>query len=354
MRDHRSGELFEFPTEAPTTRDIARLVKAGGVEALPDAVQRADAATYQEVRCRSALNRTPGMRFFTWTLNPYRGCTHGCHYCFARKYQPHLELDAGDQFASVIFVKTNIAEVLQRELAAPSRPTEQVALGTATDPYQPIEGTYGLTRKCLEAFRAWPTPLGIVTKGPMVVRDIDVLQDLSKLAKVSVYLSVPSVDDDAWRRLEPGTAPPLQRLRAVRALNDAGIRCGVLMAPLVPGVTTKPALVEATIKAAAAHGARSVGAMVLHLEPGVREHFLRVLGQEYPNLVDGYARLYTGSYAPSEYTQEVARIVGLLKARYGVRHRDDETEGDAAPAPAPPRTPAPDAPRQARLRLLRS
>ncbi len=351
MRDNRSGELFERPDDAPTTRDIARLVKAGGVEALPDAVQRADAATYQEIRCRSALNRTPGMRFFTWTLNPYRGCTHGCHYCFARKYQPHLELDAGDQFASVIFVKTNIADVLRRELAAPSRPTEQVALGTATDPYQPIEGTYGLTRKCLEAFRAWPTPLGIVTKGPMVVRDIDVLQDLSARAKISVYLSVPSVDEDAWRRLEPGTAPPLQRLRAVRALNDAGIRCGVLMAPLVPGVTTKPALVEATIKAAAAHGARSVGAMVLHLEPGVREHFLRVLGQEYPGLVDGYARLYSGAYAPPEYTQEVARIVGLLKGRYGVRHRDEDD--DEAPTPARAASAHAAAPRQARLRLLR-
>lgn len=348
MLDGRSGDLFDLPAEAPTTRDIARLVKAGGLGALPDAVQRADAATYQTIRCRSALNRTPGMRFFTWTLNPYRGCTHGCHYCFARKYQPHLELDAGDQFASVIFVKANIADVLARELAAPSRPTEQVAVGTATDPYQPIEGTYGLTRQCLQAFRAWPTPLGIVTKGPMVVRDIDVLQDLSARTRISVYLSVPSVDDDAWRRLEPGTAPPLQRLRAVRALTDAGIRCGVLMAPLVPGVTTRAALVEATIKAAADHGAQSVGAMVLHLERGVREHFLRVLGQEYPGLVDGYARLYTGTYAPPAYTQEVARMVGLLKARYGVRARRDEDDDAPAPAAAPV-----DAPRQSRLRFGR-
>lgn len=317
MQDRLSRDLFDF-APPPTTRDVARLVKAGGVAALPDAVTRADDATYQEIRCRSALNRARGMPFFKWTLNPYRGCTHGCHYCFARKYQPHLELGTGDDFASVIFVKTNIAEVLRRELARPSRPAEQVAIGTATDPYQPIEGTYGLTRACLEAFRDVPWPIGIVTKGPMVVRDIDVLRDLSALTPVSVYLSVPSLDDDAWRRLEPGTASPLQRLRAVRALVDAGIHCGVLMAPLVPGITTKPALIEATIKAAADHGARSVGAMVLHLEGGARSHFLQVIAAEYPHLVEGYDRLFAKKYAPATYTGEVGRIVGLLKARYGV------------------------------------
>ena len=317
MPDRLSRDLFDF-APPPTTRDVARLVKAGGLAALPDAVQRADQATYQEIRCRSALNRALGMPFFKWTLNPYRGCTHGCHYCFARKYQPHLELGAGDDFASVIFVKTNVAEVLRRELQLPSRRGEQVALGTATDPYQPIEGTYGLTRACLEAFREAPTPLGIVTKGPMVVRDIDVLRDLAKATKLSVYLSVPSLDDDAWRRLEPGTASPLQRLRAVRALVDAGIHCGVLMAPLVPGITTKPSLLEATIKAAADHGAVSVGAMVLHLEGGARSHFLQVIATEYPQLVDGYERLFAKKRAPAAYTGEVARIVGLLKARYGV------------------------------------
>ncbi len=257
------------------------------------------------------------MPFFEWTLNPYRGCTHGCHYCFARKYQSHLELGAGDDFASVIFVKTNIAQVLGRELARPARSAAQVAIGTAIDPYQPIEGTYGLTRACLEAFRSFPTPLGIVTKGPMVVRGIELLRELS-VSRVSVHVSVPSLDDDAWRRLEPGTASPLQRLKAVRALVDAGIHCGVLMAPLVPGITTKPALIEATIKAAADHGARSVGAMVLHLEGGARSHFLQVIGADYPHLVEGYERLFANKRAPAGYTDEVARIVGLLKARYGM------------------------------------
>ena len=345
MAEIPSPGLFDSPPEAPTTRDIARLVKAGGLDALPDAVHRADDATYQEIRCRSALNRAHGMPFFTWTLNPYRGCTHGCHYCFARKYQPHLELGAGDDFASVIFVKANIADVLRRELAAPSRPTEQVAVGTATDPYQPIEGTYQLTRQCLEAFRAWPTPLGIVTKGPMVVRDIDVLRELSARTKISVYLSVPSIDDEAWRRLEPGTAPPLQRLRAVRALTDAGIHCGVLMAPLVPGITTRPSIIEATVKACADHGARSVGAMVLHLEAGVRSHFLQVIAREYPQLTAGYERLYTKKYAPSEYTGAGGRIVSLAKARYGVRGRPEPADAPTPEAMRPPR--------QASLRFVR-
>ncbi len=316
MSARPTRDLFGF-APPPTTRDVARLLKAGGLAALPDAVRRGDNATYQEVRCRSALNRVEGMPF-RWTLNPYRGCTHGCHYCFARRYQHQLELGEGDDFASVIFAKTNIVEVLERELASGARPREQVALGTATDPYQPIEGYYGLTRGCLEAFRNAPAPLGIVTKGPLVVRDVDLLRELSAKVSCRVYVSVPSLDEEAWRRLEPGTASPLQRLRAVRTLVDAGLHCGVLMAPLVPGITTRPALLEATIKAAAAHGASSIGAMVLHLDGGARRHFLRVLAAEYPHLVEGYERLFVNKRAPASYTGEVARIVGLIKARYGV------------------------------------
>ena len=189
--------LFDLGA-APTTRDVARLVKDGGVSALPDAKRRADAATYQEIRCRSALNRVKGMPFFKWTLNPYRGCTHGCHYCFARKYQPHLELNAGDQFASVIFVKTNFVEVLKRELDKPSWIKESIGFGTATDPYQPIEGTYKLSRGVLEALRDAASPVGIVTKGPMIVRDVDVLQDSSRRTECRVHISIPTVDEEAW------------------------------------------------------------------------------------------------------------------------------------------------------------
>ena len=171
--------LFDLGPRLMTTRDVARRVKEGGVAALTEAQRRADHASYQEIRCRSALNRVNGMPF-NWTLNPYRGCTHGCHYCFARKYQAQLEMGADDEFASVIFVKVNFVDVLQQELDNPKWTREQTALGTATDPYQPIEGHYRLSRRTLEALVRGRTPVGIVTKGPMVVRDIDVLQDLSR------------------------------------------------------------------------------------------------------------------------------------------------------------------------------
>lgn len=332
---NRNGLLFDIGPLRPTTRDVALAVKSGGLEALTEAEQRADQATYQEVHCRSSLNRVQGMPF-AWTLNPYRGCTHGCHYCFARRYQTQFELDAGDQFASVIFVKTNFVEVLRRELDRPSWTREQVALGTATDPYQPIEGRYRLTRGALEALAAARTPVGIVTKGPMVVRDRDVLQAFAGRARCSVYMSVPTVDEDAWRALEPGTAHPLQRLRAARALADAGIETGVLMAPMVPGLTTQPAKLEATIKAIADHGITSVGAMLLHLEGGTREHFMGFLAREYPALADRYGGLYASKHAPPDYRARVSEVVGLLKARYGLAGRRDRMDDDRVPRPPAP------------------
>jgi DNA repair photolyase len=315
--------LFDLGARsAPTTRQIADLVRAGGVEALTEAARRADAARYQEVRCRSSLNAVKGMPF-DWTLNPYRGCTHGCHYCYARRYQTQFELDADDAFASVIFVKINFVEVLRRELARPSWAGEYVALGTATDCYQPIEGHYRLTRGTLEALRDRRNPVGVITKGPMIVRDIDVLSDLTAGAGCSVYVSVPTVDEDAWRKLEPGTAPPLQRLRAVRELTDAGIRAGVLMNPIVPGITSKPALLERTVKAIADHGAHFVGCNVMFLEGGTRDHFMRWLGDEYPHLEEGYQDLYVSKYAPMAYRNEVTHLVGLLRAKYGLRSREE-------------------------------
>jgi DNA repair photolyase len=309
--------LFDLGKTTPTTRQVADLVKAGGVDALTEADRRADAARYQEVRCRSALNRVAGMPF-QWTLNPYRGCTHGCHYCYARRYHTQFELGAGDDFASVILVKTNLVDVLRRELQAPRWTRELVALGSATDCYQPIEGVYKLTRGALEAFCEVANPVGLVTKGPMIVRDVDLLADLSRRTECSVYVSVPCVDEDVWRRLEPGTAPPLQRLRAVRQLVDAGIRAGVLMNPIVPGISSKPALLERTIKAIVEHGACFVGCNVMYLQAGTRDHFMRWLGQEYPQLVDGYERLYAGKYPPKGYRDEVKQVVGMLKAKYGL------------------------------------
>jgi DNA repair photolyase len=324
--------LFDLGRQ-PTTRDVARLVKDGGIAALPDAVRRGDAATYQEVRCRSALNRVKGMSYMNWTLNPYRGCTHGCHYCFARRYQTQFELNAGDHFASVIFVKTNFVEVLRRELAKPSWKRESIGFGTATDPYQPIEGTYKLSRGVLEALRDAASPVGIVTKGPLIVRDIDVLQDLSARAACRVHISVPTVDEEAWDRLEPGVAHPLQRLRAVRQLVDAGIECGVLMAPIVPGFSTHPAKIERTIKAIADSGARSVSAMVMHMQDGTRDHFMGLLGREYPHMVDQYEQLYAGKYARQDYVERVQEVVELMRVRHGLGARR-RTKAAGTPTPA--------------------
>jgi DNA repair photolyase len=310
--------LFDLGTSRPTTRQIAGLIKVGGPDALTEATRRADAATYQEVTCRSALNRVSGMPF-EWTLNPYRGCTHGCHYCYARRYHAQFELGSDDEFASIIFVKTNVVDVLRRELRKPSWGGQLVALGTATDCYQPIEGHYKLTRQALQALCDFSNPASVVTKGPMIVRDKDILADLSRRAECTVCISVPCVDEDVWRALEPGTAHPLQRLRAVRALVDAGIRAGVLMNPIVPGISSKPALIERTVKAIAEHGAQFIGCNVMYLQDGTKDHFMRWLAQEYPHLVDGYTKLYASKYPPRAYREEVKRIVGSMKEKYGAR-----------------------------------
>ncbi len=317
--------LFDLGTRNPTTRQVADLVKAGGAGALTEALRRADAARYQEVRCRSALNAVKGMPF-DWTLNPYRGCTHACHYCYARRYHTQFELGSDDEFASMIFVKTNVVEVLRRELLKPSWKNEYVAVGTATDCYQPIEGHYKLTRGALEALAEVGNPAGVITKGPMIVRDRDVLADLSSRGGCTVYISVPCVDDDVWQALEPGTAPPLQRLRAVRQLIDAGIRTGVLMNPIVPGISSKPSLIERTMKAIADHGAQFVGCNVMFLEGGTRDHFLRWLTAGYPHLVDGYRDLYARKYAPSAYRQEVFTVFEAMRNKYGIGQRERKNE----------------------------
>jgi DNA repair photolyase len=314
--------LFDLGITQPTTRDVARVVKEGGADALTEAERRADRARYQEVACRSALNAVKGMPF-DWTLNPYRGCTHGCHYCYARRYHAQFELNADDEFASVILVKKNFVEMLTRELARPSWKGEYVAVGTATDCYQPIEGHYKLTRGAIAALLRARNPMGIVTKGPMVVRDRDLLVEFSKVAAATVYMSVPTVDEHAWELLEPGTAHPLQRLRAVRELVDAGINAGVLMNPIVPGFSSSRAKLERTVKAIADHGARFVGCNVMFLEDGTRAHFMRFLETEFPSWVPKYERLYQKKYAPEDYRKQVQGMIRLLQERHGLPPRGE-------------------------------
>jgi DNA repair photolyase len=319
----------------PTTRTLALKIKHDGAEAAIDEAQRrADAARYQEIACRSALNAVRGMPF-NWTLNPYRGCTHGCHYCFARRYQDQFELGPGDDhFASYILVKVNLVEVLKRELDRPSWTGEQVAIGTATDPYQPIEGHYKLTRRALETLVAARNPVGLVTKGPMVVRDADLLAELGRVAGCSVYMSVPSVDEHAWRTLEPGTAHPLQRLRAVRQLRDAGVNVGVLMAPVVPGFSTQPAQLEATVKAIADHGAAFMGANVMFLKGGTKDHFMNFISREFPHMRESFDKLYAGAYASPEFMSGVKGMIAVLQDRYGLGRQERRPEKQKAPRAA--------------------
>jgi DNA repair photolyase len=218
--------------------------------------------------------------------------------------------------------------VLKKELDKPAWTREQVAVGTATDPYQPIEGHYKLTRRSLEALAAARTPIGLITKGPMVVRDIDALQELTRRAACTIYMSVPCVDEDIWRELEPGTAHPLQRLKAVQRLTEAGIRAGVLVNPLVPGFSTRRGPLGRTLEAIADHKAAFAGMNTMYLEGGTRSHFIGFLRQRHPRLVARYERLYARKYVAAGHANAVKRRFNALRRKHRLRAR-------GAPPPGP-------------------
>jgi DNA repair photolyase len=276
---------------------------------------------YREEPCRSALNRVQGMGF-KWSLNPYMGCVHRCTFCYVRAFERRADRPSDDRYGRSIRVKTNVAEVLRRELSRASWEREIVAVGAATDPYQPADGRYKLTRACLEVLAEYANPVRIITRGPMIVRDVDVLARLASRASLAVTFSVPTIDHEIWRRTEPGTAPPQQRLRALRVLVDAGIEANVGMAPILPGLSDKPDLLADVVRAAREAGATGVWANLLHLQPGTKEHFLRALERDWPELVPQYEELYrTSGYlkrADAEPTREVVR--GLVRA-HGIRDR---------------------------------
>src|SRR6476660_7350264 len=269
-------------------------------------------AEYREEPCRNALNRVRGMPF-AWSLNPYMGCAHRCTFCYVRAFEARADRPSADRYGSRIRVTTNVAEVLRRELARPSWEPEAVAVGAATDPYQPAEGRYRLTRGCIEAFAEAANPFSIITRGPLIVRDIDVLAEAARRADVSVTFSVPTLDDDIWRLTEPGTAPPRQRLRALKQLVDAGVKAGVGMAPILPGLSDKPELLADVVREARAAGATGVWANLLHLQPGTREHFLSALERDWPELLPRYEELYRGgSYLPRRDVDPVRERVRAL------------------------------------------
>ncbi|HEU0248144.1 MAG TPA: radical SAM protein [Gaiellaceae bacterium] len=264
---------------------------------------------YRLEPCKTALTAVRGMPF-KWSLNPYMGCAHRCTFCYVRHFEQRADRPSGDEYGRSIRVKTNVAEVLRRELSRPSWRREEVSLGTATDPYQPAEGRFRLTRACIRALAAAWTPFSIVTRGPLVVRDIDVLRDASSRVGVSVYLSIPTLDDRVWRTTEPGTAPPASRLEAVRRLSEAGIHVGVGIAPILPGLSDRPEQLGAVTCAARAAGAASIWASVVHLRPGVREHFLEALGSDWPEEVARYEALFTSrAYLPAAVSAPITEPV---------------------------------------------
>jgi len=276
---------------------------------------------YREEPCRSALNRVKGMPF-GWSLNPYMGCVHRCTFCYVRAFEARADRPSDDRYGTSIRVKTNVVEVLRRELARDSWEREPVAIGAATDPYQPAEGRYRLTRGCLEALAEAASPFSIITRGPLIVRDVDVLADAARAAEVSVTFSVPTVDEAVWRSTEPGTAPPHQRLRALARLVDAGIRASVGMAPILPGLSDRPELLADVVRAARAAGATGVWSNLLHLNPGTREHFLAALERDWPELLPEYERLYAhGAYLRAAETAPVRDRVRELAREHGIRDR---------------------------------
>jgi DNA repair photolyase len=259
---------------------------------------------------------------FEWSLNPYMGCAHRCTFCYVRAFERRADRPSGSAYGSSIRVKINVAEVLRRELARRSWRGESVAIGAATDPYQPAEGRFRLTRACLETLSAAANPFGLITRGPLIVRDLDVLADAARRAEVSVTFSVPTLDRDVWRLTEPGTAPPHQRLRALERLVSAGIRASVGMAPILPGISDRPEQLAEVVRAARDAGACGIWANMLNLRPGTREHFLESLERAWPELLPEYERLYGDrAYLRSADTAPAKTVVRELAKRHGVRDR---------------------------------
>ena len=279
------------------------------------------AVEYREEPCRSALNRVKGMAF-EWSLNPYMGCVHRCTFCYVRAFERRAERPSDDRYGTSIRVKTNVVEVLRKELARPSWKGETVAIGAATDPYQPAEGRYRLTRGCLQALADFSNPFRIITRGPMVVRDIDVLTEAAKRASVGITFSIPTLDEEVWQKTEPSTAHPRQRLRALRELVDAGIKVGVGMAPILPGISDRPEQLREVVKAAREAGATGVWTNLLFLRPGTREHFLEHVAEDFPEQLPRYLELYKGrAYLPADETKPVRKQVAAFAKELGVRDR---------------------------------
>ena len=278
-------------------------------------------AIHVEQPCKSALNPVKGMPF-DWSLNPYTGCAHRCAFCYVRGFERRADRPSDARYGTVVRVKTNFVTQLRSELARKSWKREPVAIGAATDPYQPAEAKYRLTRGTIEALSEFLTPFHIITRGPLIVRDLDVLTRAARRVEVRVNVSISSLDPKEWRELEPGAPDPKQRLKAVRALSDAGIDVGIGIAPVIPGVSDSTEILAGVVRAARAAGATRVWSRGLYLAPGTREHFLEALGRAWPEERARYARLYAGgAYLPKQTDEELRDRVRGIAREHGVRDR---------------------------------
>ncbi|WP_427017034.1 Rv2578c family radical SAM protein [Pseudarthrobacter sp. P1] len=276
--------------------------------------------TFHEVAAKSALNKVPAGSTmpFEWTINPYRGCSHACVYCFARKSHTYLDLDAGADFDSQLVVKVNVAEVLHREVNKPTWQRHHVALGTNTDPYQRAEGRYKLMPGIIEALAGSGTPFSILTKGTLLARDIPLLAEASSAVSVGMGISLALTDEALAHAVEPGTPSPRARLALIARLREAGLPCGVMAMPILPWLTDGDGALDSLFSSLAAAGATGVSAGALYLRPGTREWFMAWLARDHPALVGRYRRLYgTGAYAAKEYRQWLAGRVAFFKKRHG-------------------------------------
>ena len=280
-------------------------------------------ADVQEIYCKTLLNKIDVPRFpFRWTLNPYRGCRHACTYCYARPTHEFLGQDPGRDFETRVFAKVNAAEVLRRELKRPSWRRESIAIGTASDPYEPAEAEYKITRDILHVLRDFRNPVSITTKGILVRRDADILAELSGFADVHVNFSVGTINEKTWKIMEPGTPNPFARLEAMQYLVENGVSAGVMMAPLLPGISDDEANIQEVVSAAHSYKAEYLGANVLFLKPGSKEWFMPMLKEAYPHLDSGYNRLYGNkTYAPEQYTKIVLETVDRVRRQWSLPDR---------------------------------
>ncbi|MGB7602024.1 MAG: radical SAM protein [Candidatus Sulfotelmatobacter sp.] len=314
-----------FPILPKPLVGIARLAAEG------ETLREGHNVEYFTLPARSLLNRCTGVRMpFTWTINPYRGCEFACKYCYARYTHEFMEMRDGAEFEQKIYVKQHAAELLRQELRR-VKPGESIALGTATDPYQPAERRYEITRRILEEFaRHRGFELGIVTKSNLIVRDLDLLREVSRNNVLSVHITITTLSVELARILEPRAPRPDLRMAAVREISAAGINVGVSCSPVLPGITDAPADLEALVREAAAAGARHIFANPLFLKPCSAAVFLPFLEQQFPQLVGSYRQRYQDrAFLPASYGKRIAQLVSRLRQKYGIKRADSR----AAKAP---------------------